>query len=269
MAGRSEQKIAVICDFTERMSEVIIHGARLSEILNKELCLVAFWKSVRQKSEIQRKMAALASSLKTNLHGQPVSSLILQKTLRANVLKLAEAYHAILVVLHQETVSTSLRAFRESTIGFLFVNGKSPEYLGYHNVLLPVDFRHASKESALWASYLGRFNRATVHINFARESNSVEIKAVKTNVVSMQRLLSNLKVNHALTEGKSGSWGICNETLNNAPHWNGDVLIFTGSTYISMIDRIIGLPEEKIVKRAGNLPVLIINPMREVCVLCD
>lgn len=269
MGGKSDQKIAVICDFTDRMSEVIVHGARLAGILNKELCLVAFWKTQKQKTEVQGKMSAMTRNLAPQLHGLAVSSLLLEKTLSANIQKLAGVYNAILIVDHQANITPALKAFRESTIGFLFVSGKSPEFLGYRNVLLPVDMRNASKEGAIWASYLGRFNRSTVHINFAHESNKIEAAAVRSNVFSMQRLFQNLKVVCETSEGKSGSWGICRETLNNAANWNGDMLIFTGSTYISIFDRIIGLPEQKIVKRAGNLPVLIINPMREECVLCD
>lgn len=269
MAGKSDQKIAVICDFTDRMSEVIVHGARLASILNKELCLVSFWKTQKQRAEVHGKMSALTKSLAPNLHGLDVSSLLLEKTLSANIQKLAGVYNAILIVDHQANIAPALKAFRESTIGFLFVNGKSPDFLGYRNVLLPVDFRNASKETAIWASYLGRFNHSTVHINFAHDSNKFESAAVRSNVESMQRLFRNLKVACDTTEGKSGSWGICGETLNNAASWNGDVLIFAGSTYISMLDRMIGLPEQKIVRRAGNLPVLIINPTREGCVLCD
>jgi hypothetical protein len=269
MTGKSDQKIVAICDFTNRMSEVIVHGVRLAQILNKELCLVAFWKTQKQKKEVHEKMSSVAKNLVQGMRGLAVSSLLLEKTLRANLPKLAEVYNAILVVDHQTNVDASLKAFRESSIGFLFVNGKSPEFLGYRNVLLPVDFRTASKEAALWASYLGRFNRANVHISFARESGRAEALAVKSHVASMQRLFQRLNVNSDVTEGKSGSWGICGETLSNARGWNGDVFIFAGSRYISLLDRLIGLPEQKIVKRAGNLPVLIINPTREGCVLCD
>ncbi len=269
MPGFSEQKIAVICDFSERMGEVIVHGARLAEILDKELCLVALWKDKKRKSRVQEQMTKLTGSLKINLHGRAVSSLLLQSTLRENILKLAEVYHAILVVMHQADIKTGLKAFRESTIGFLFVKGRLPEFLTYRNVLMPVDFRKASKEATLWASYLGRFNRSKVHIVYAHESDSIQNSAVKTNLSFMQKLLTNLKVSFELTEGNSGSWGICSQTLRDASRWNGDVMIFVGSTYITLIDRIIGLPEEKIVKSSGNIPILIINPLRDVCVLCD
>ena len=269
MPAFSEQKIVVICDFSERMIDVIAHGARMAEILNKELCLVALWKDKKQKSRVHEKISATTRTLKSNLPNQTISCLLLQGTLQENMGKLAESYHAILIILHQADIKAGLKAFRESTIAFLFVNGKSPEFLTYKNVLVPVDFRKASKEATLWASYLGRFNRSLVHLVYAHETNSDQAAAIMQNLSFMQKLLSNLKVSFEFSEGKSGSWGIFGETLREAATWKGDVMIFAGSTYISLIDRMIGLPEEKIVKRAGLLPILIINPLREVCVLCD
>jgi hypothetical protein len=32
---------------------------------------------------------------------------------------------------------------------------------------------------------------------------------------------------------------------------------------------LIGLPEKKLILKAGNLPVLMINPRKDSCVLCD
>ncbi len=269
MPAFSEQKIVVVCDFSERMTDVIAHGARMAEILNKELCLVALWSNKKEKSHIQEKILNTTHNLKFNLPKQPVSSLLLQDTLQENMVKLAEVYHAILVILHQADIKAGLKAFRQSTIAFLFVNRTLPEFLTYKNVLLPVDFRKASKEATLWASYLGRFNRSMVHVVYAHETHSGQALAVMQNLGFMQKLLSNLKVSFEFSEGKSGSWGIFDETLRDAATWNGDVMIFAGSTYISLIDRMIGLPEEKIVKKSGQLPILIINPLREACVLCD
>ena len=85
----------------------------------------------------------------------------------------------------------------------------------------------------------------------------------------MRKFLSSLNVSCRFIPGKTNSWGIFNETLNNIREWNGDVMVFAGSTNISLIDLIIGLPEEKIIRKAGTLPILIINPLRDTCILCD
>jgi len=162
-----------------------------------------------------------------------------------------------------------LKAFRERNIAFLFFNGSLPEYLQYKNVLLPFDCRKASKEASLWPSYLGRFNQSVVHAICANDTDKDRSLTVKKNMGFIQKFFVNLNVRHHFYTGKSSSWGIFKEVLTNAAQWNGDVLTFAGSTYITILDLIIGLPEEKIVRQAGFLPVLIINPRKDICVLCD
>jgi hypothetical protein len=269
MSNISDQKIVVICDFSETMKDVIVHGVRIADILKKELCLVAFWKDKNQKAQIHERLSHTSARLQANLPGIMLSTLLLQSSLRENMAKLVDSYNAVLIVLHQSAIKSGLKAFRESTIAFLFINGSVPEFLRYKNILVPVDCRKASKEASLWPSYLGRFNQSMVHLVYAKETDPDQEKILKNNLSFIQKFFSNLNVRHHLIAGESSSWGIFNETLSSAVKLNGDVMSFAGSTYISLIDLIIGLPEEKIVRKAGNLPILIINPRKDVCILCD
>lgn len=269
MANISEQKIVVICDFSERMKEVIVHGVRMAGILNKELCLTAVWGKNDQKALIQEKLNHASRAISQNLPEMKVSSLLLMNSLLENIEKLILEYDTVLVVLHQADIKFALKAFRLSSVAFLFVNGDSSEFLNYKNVLVPVDYRKASKEAALWASFLGRFNSSVVQVVYAHESNKDQADEVLKNLHFFKKFLSSLKVAHHLISGKSSSWGICNETIANARQWKGDVMVFTGSTYISLIDLLIGLPERKIIRKAGNLPIIMINPRKEICMLCD
>lgn len=269
MSNFSEQKVVVVCDFSERMKDVIVHGARMADILKKELCLLGFWKNKVQKSQIQEKIYLTTRNLKTNLPGMQISSLILPASLRDNMEKLVNDYNAVLMVLHQADIKHLLKAFRESSIPFLFVNGSQPEFLQYKNVLVPVDYRKASKETSLWASYFGRFNRSQIHVIYAHETNQDQASRLMRNVEFFKKFLSSLYVRHQLTAGKSSSWGIVDETLVRASEWKGDSMIFSGSSSITLIDLLIGLPEKKIVGKAGSLPVMLINPRKDICMMCD
>jgi len=269
MAQLSEQKILVVCDFTERMNEVIVHGARMAGILRKELCLLALWKDKKQKPEIQEKLSHLSRSLKVNLPDLQVSNLILKGTLENNIIRLVDEYNSVLVVLHQNRIKQSMRAFRESSIAFLFVNGNAPEYLQYKQVLVPLDYRKASKETSLWASYFGRFNKSQIRIVYAHETDKDQAARLKKNIDFFQKFLSSVNVSNQLVAGKTSSWRICEETLENASAMHGDVMIFSGSTSISLLDLLVGLPEKKIVQKAGPLPILLINPRKDICMICD
>lgn len=265
----SEQKIIVICDFSERMKEVIIHGARMADMLKKELCLTAIWKDKSKKSEIQDKIVQTTRNLKSNLPDLPISWLLLQKSLRDNMQKLVDEYNGVLVVLHQTDIHWVLKAFQQSSIAFLFVNGDLPRFLSYKNVLVPVDYRKASKETSLWASYLGRFNRSQVQLIYAHETNNEDAGRLMKNLEFFKKFLSSLNVRHQQIAGKASSWGICSETLDRADEWMGDLMIFSGSSSITLLDLMIGLPEKRIVKKAGHLPILLINPRKDICMMCD
>ena len=269
MATNSEQKIVVICDFSERMKDVIIHGARMADILKKELCLTAVWKDLNQKSIIQENLVQTTRSLKSHLPNIPVSWLLLQKSLYHNMQKLVDEYNAVLLVLHQDDINWVLKAFQQSSIAFLFVKGEIPRFLRYKNVLVPVDYRRASKETSLWASYFGRFNRSQVQLIYAQETNKEDKNRLQKNLDFFKKFLSRLNVSHFEIAGKTTSWGICNETLVRADEWLGDLMIFSGSSSISLLDLMIGLPEKRIVKKAGNLPVMLINPRKDICMMCD
>jgi hypothetical protein len=269
MSTNSDQKVVVICDFSDQMKDVIVHGARMADVLKKELCLLAFWKDKDQKISCQEKITRVTANIKANLPNLQVSSLILQGSLRAQIEKLIDHYNAVLIVIHQTDLKNGLSALRESSIPFLFVNGSLPEFLQYKNILVPVDFRKASKETSLWASYFGRFNKSHIQVVFAHETDEDQRIRLKSNVEFFEKFFSSLYVRYSLIEGKSTSWGIWDETLNNAKSWNGDVLIFSGSSTVSLLDLLIGLPEKKIIRRAGYLPVLLINPRKDICVLCD
>ena len=196
MSNISEQKIVVICDFSERMKEVILHGVRIAGILNKEVCLTAIWKNNDQKAQILEKLIRATQAIKQNVPEMRVSSLIIKNSLLENLGKLTFDYDAVLIVLHQADIKSGLKAFRESSIAFLFVKGDSPDFLNYKNVLVPLDCRKASKETVLWASYFGRFNHSQVHVVYAHETDKEQAGTLMKNLNFFKKFLSNLKVSH-------------------------------------------------------------------------
>lgn len=269
MAGNSEQKIIVLCDFSHRMKEVIVHGVRLAAILNKELCLTGTWGTAFQKATVQEKLIKACQAIKHHAADLRVSNLLIKNSLYENIEKLVMDFDAVLIVLHKDDLKSGLKAFRESSIAFLFVQGDSPSYLNYKNVLVPMDYRKASKDTALWASFLGRLNRSQVQIVYAHEKDREQAAIVMKNLSFYKKFLTNLKVVHRLVAGKSSSWGICSETIANAPELKGDVMVFAGSASISLLDLMIGLPEKRIIRKAGDLPILIVNPRKEICMVCE
>jgi len=194
--ANSDQKVVVFCDFSETMKDVIVHGVRMADILKREVCLLAFWKDKNQKDLLHEQLQRTSVKLKSNLPNQVISILLLEGNLRKNIDKLVSSYNAVLIVMHQSQVKHGLKAFRESTIAFLFVNGSSPEFLQYKSILLPVDCRKASKEASLWPSYLGRFNQSMVYLISANDTDADQLHTLKTNLRFKQKFFNNCNLRY-------------------------------------------------------------------------
>jgi len=261
----------VLCDFSESMNDVIAHGVQMANIFRKELCLFHPLqnKGKAEKLAAQKALSEIINHLKKDLPDIPISSLTLKGELTDCIDRIAEQYDGIMLVLSSEKVKTKLPALQISQIPFLFVNGHQPESLRYKNVLLPVDFRKVMKDTSLWASYFARFNKADVTIFPATEKNKENATMIRKNVKFIKHLLANLKLGFQIKNSSKGSFGLPFDALQRCQDKQHDLLIMPSSKNISLIDLIIGLPEAKIIKKANHVPVLCINPKRDMYILCD
>ena len=270
MKNISEQKVTVLCDFSPSMNGTILHGIFIAGFLGKELCLFSTTgKKNPNKLELLDKLAEIARTVKSKAPQLTVSTLVLKGSLEENAERLADQYDSVLLIVNKEQLSPKLKALHESLIPFLFVDGKTSDLISYKHALLPVDSRKEMKETSLWASYFGRFNNARVLLTSASEKNEEDQNKVVKNLLFIRKFLKKVQVAHHITEGHSNSWKIQSETLKQAQIGEGDVLIILGSKNITPIDLLIGLPEKKIIRDAGHLPVLCINPSKDMNILCD
>src|SRR5690606_27146740 len=103
----------------------------------------------------------------------------------------------------------------------------------------------------------------------ANDRSKYEQHKVAKNIMVIKQLYKKFKVRHKIYKGVKSSFGNAFEALEVAKNSNCDLLIILGSSVVTPIDLIVGLPERKIVKRAGELPVLVVNPRRDNYILCD
>lgn len=270
MKNISEQKVTVLCDFSDSMNGAILHGIYIAAFLEKELCLFALADEKNQeKTEVHERLVEIAKTIKAKAKKLIVSTLVLKGTLDKNAERLTDKYDSVLLVLNREKLKAKIKALQESTIPYLFVEGKTTDLISYKKVMLPIDFRKEMKETSLWASYFGRFNHALVQVIGANEKNQENHSKIKKNLIFIRKFLKDLKVYFKIEEGRTNSWKIQSEALMKSQTEGGDVLIILGSKNITPLDLLIGLPEKKIIKRAGNIPVLCINPSKDLNILCD
>lgn len=263
------QKIVVILNFDRSDKILIENGIRLATIFSKGLILMQLY---RNEKEIGAKKAKLAE-YQLQIGAKHPEIPVLAQSLKGkgqNVgLILADRLEAIMVVAPAGRFGSLSKILRQSPIPFLFVNGETNEISAFKQILVPVDTRPHNKDSMLWPAFFARNNRSEVIALGANERTASERSKVRSNLASLKTLLKKSGAFFEIHNGQKGSLSIQFEALAAAGKFRADLLILLGSGYVTWFDLLIGLPEKKILKKAGGLPVLIVNPAKKNYLICD
>ena len=271
MPERKEQKIVVLLSLTPSDKQKIFTGVKIAGIFKKELCL-AFNYSKNEKNkleEIRQKINGYTVPIKEQLPTLPVSSIIFSCPKKDIPEMLSDDYEGIFIILAKNEFVTHKSMLPETPIPILFVPEETEEIPGYRNVVLPVDLRKENSDTALWTSYFGRFNQSGIVVVAANDKGKDAKNQVAKNVVLTQKLFEKFTICYKVFKGQKSSFGNAFEALELAKKSNADLLVVLGSSVITPADYLIGLPENKIIKKSGRLPVLFVNPRKDNYILCD
>lgn len=271
MAEVEQQKIVVLLSLSETDKNLILNGIRIATIFKKELCLCYNYlkKEKHSKEVLREKLLSYLNPIKNELPGLKISTLFLSERLTYLPEKLADDFEAILLVANTNEFKKYKKSLEESSVPFLFVNGKD-EYLSeFKKIILPIDLRKENSDSVLWCSYFGRFNSSGIVVIAANDKNKDEQRQLSVNLALSKKLFQKFKIEHKIFRGTKSSLRNSFEGLELALSSKSDLLVILGSSVITPLDLLIGLPEKKIINRAGNLPVLIINSQKDNYILCD
>lgn len=266
-----DQKIVVLLTLTPSDKTLILNGLKIASLFQKELCLFYNYQKKEKKYHDRYKQQLIEYSLpvKNEVPGLKVSTLLLSENLPNIPEKLSDDFEAIFFVAAASRFAMYSKALSESPVPFLFVDENRETVPEYKNMILPIDLRKENSDSALWSSYFGRFNGTEVVVVAANDKNRDDQKQVAKNVVLSKKLFHKFNIHHKIFRGQKSSLGNAFEALELAHSSNADFLTILSSSTITLLDLLVGLPERKIIKRAGSLPVLVINPRKDNYILCD
>lgn len=266
-----QQKIVVLLSFADTDKNLILNGIRLAGIFNKELCLCYNYskKEKLEKTVLKQKLSDYLKPIKDEIPNIKISTLLISERLNNLPDKLADDFEAILFVAGAGDFKKYATSVSESPVPFLFVNEKENQISEFKKIILPVDMRQENSDSVLWSSYFGRFNASAIVVVVASDKGKDAQKQVTLNVALSRKLFQKFKIEHKIFKGTKSSLQNSFEALELALSSESDLLIVLGSSVITPLDWLIGLPEKKIIKRAEKLPVLVINPQKDNYILCD
>jgi hypothetical protein len=266
MAKIEDQRILVWCNRDENLQQTIIDAVYFALKLEKEICLFAHFKTEKEKRILQNRISTYADVVKKDIPQLSVTILLLKGKLHRLIRDLGEKYNTVMLCFGGNLNNRLLKAFYKSGFPFYFSRGSDQHENKFRKIIIPVDFRNNTKEATLWGSYLGRFNQSEIVLLKATDKDPDLKQKVDTIIAFVKKFYNQFLFNYWINEGVKNSWGIHLEAVSKSIDYN--LLIFTGSLNVTLADQIIGPFEKRVIKKSISTPVLLINPQKEMYVLC-
>ncbi len=250
---------------------LILNGLKIASLFHKELCLLYNFPQKEKKhyEKFKNQLTQYSLPVKNTVPGLKVSTLLLSESVANLPGQLSDDFEAVFMVAPSSQFSKYSKAVSESPIPFLFVDETRETVPEFKNLVLPIDLRKETSDSALWSSYFGRFNGTEILVVAANDKDRNNQTQVAKNVVLSKKLFQKFHIPHKIFRGQKSSLRNAFEALELAHSANADFLTILSSSTITPLDLLVGLPERKIIKKAGALPVMVINPRRDNYILCD
>ncbi len=266
-----EQKIFVWCDFLEGMEDAISHGMIIASILQKELCLFHYSGSKMHNNDdlAGERLRGLVAKIVGLIPVIEISYLIRNQNIVEALAELAEQFECLVLVAHKRSVPLLLPVLQYAVFPFLFISAQNDIDKIYKQIIVPVGYMKKSKDLALWASYLGRYNNAMIDVFVADESSVADRKTVKSNVFSIKRLYSKFSFPFQIVDSQTPTWKIQKAALDHALKMKSGMVIIAVSFKTTFLDSLLGLTERKVIGKSEELSVMCVNSQRDFYTFCS
>jgi hypothetical protein len=263
------QKIVVYTALDERDTCLISTGIQLAMHFGKELCLFHQVSEGYNKGNTDDKLKKYQQVLHRDYPNLPVTLLVASFSKGKLAAHLADEHEAIILIAGSSAFKKLAIPLQNSPIPFLFVNEQMESVPDFGKIVFPVDLRRQNRDVLKWILYFGKFHQSEIIAIGANDKQESNRNLVAGHLSALKTMLTKYKVVHKIYRGAMSSLRVHHEGFAAAEQLHAGMLVLLGSSFITILDLLIGLPEEKIVKKAYHFAVLVINPKRETYLVCE
>lgn len=137
-----------------------------------------------------------------------------------------------------------------------------PAHIG--NVLLPIGFLEEEVGKAQYAAAFGRFCGSSITVLKPHDYGTRAQKNIDKSV----SLFDKFSLSYTIVEGEKDSFKIEYEAAHRSRELNSQILIISSSRDYGLDDIIFGPKEQHVIDKA-NIPVVLVNPRKDLYSLCD
>ena len=164
---KDSKLIVIPWDFTKVAENALIHGVKISKMVDNELRLLHIVDKKldrSKKEEITSQLNEIAARTE-RIYNVKVDSFIMQGSIFNAISKYVSDIQANLVIMgthgmkgmQKITGSWALKVIAGSKVPFIVVQDAPADMSKYQNILFPIDFKMEQKEKLYWAIFMSKY----------------------------------------------------------------------------------------------------------------
>lgn len=160
--------------------------------------------------------------------------------------------------------SNAGKVINYSTVPVIVVkSNKIPN--AYRNIVFPLDLSVESKQKVKMAIHLGKAYKSTIHILYNKVSDEFLNNKMIANLHQVENIFVENGIEYTIKEVDESSSDFAEETLKFAEYSQADlIMIMTQSEDKAFTEYLIDTYAQRIVNAEGTVPVMCVNPNRDV-----
>lgn len=155
----------------------------------------------------------------------------------------------------------ALNLCRQLRIPYYFI--KSNQTPSFKRVLVPIGFLVEEKEKGVFCSGMGRIYHSEILLMTAKDYGS----RAKQNTEEIQALMDKQSLPYQFITAEKDSFKVELEAMKKVEELNASLLMISASRDYGMDDIIFGPKEQKVITKC-TIPVMVINPRKDLYALC-
>ena len=278
--GKDQFVIAYITDF-DNCIPVINYAKELARVINKGLILLYICDSKYsdiQTDSAEQRLKAMCSEINSAKASMHTSYCTLCGKTSEIITMLPNLLNAVAIVAEvDENAKRSdprnkrqiLKNFAECKTAYIAVPKDLNEAPTYRNIALTIDFKRESKEKLLWASYFARFNNSSVYVLYQDYKDEFLRNKWYDNMKFLYKLFNDLNIKFIPTPMSGESTYPDTNALEQKDTPQLDLMISVTTKDRDLAEIITGVQENKTIVNSAHIPILFLNPRKDLYVLCD
>ncbi len=276
MSQYEKNIILVPIDFTEVTRCALDHAIELSKLLKHEICMlhiVEFTSTDQQVQKAQELLDKLANEVKEST-GLKIDGIVKKGTIFADIGSVAKEINAYLIIMGTHGTqglqsvfgSRALKVITNSIVPFVVVQKKMQTTIshGFKNIVLPLNLSKDSKQKLGWAIYIAKMFGSTINIITTHETEGFLLSKTKANLNLAKRLLLENGILYSVKVADKKTKGFSDQTIEHAHHINANLIVVMTNEDKELREFLIGSFEEKLINNEYQIPVMCVNPRKDL-----